>query len=63
MARHFILLTIALLFVAGCQSQSMVENLPAPNFNGPAIESAPPLAMAMPAWTPLKQATPRSAGR
>ncbi len=54
MARYLPLLMIGLLAAAGCQSHNgMVENLPAPNFNGPAIaarQAAAPGA-ARP-WTP-----------
>jgi hypothetical protein len=61
MARYFVLLSLALLLAAGCQSQSMVASLPPPNLNGPTIVAAPQQAMRAPLpWVPLKQATPRS---
>jgi hypothetical protein len=62
MARYFVLLSVAILLAAGCQSQSMVANLPPPNLNGPTIvaNSAPQVVHAPPPWTPLKQATPRA---
>jgi hypothetical protein len=63
MARYFQLLSIAFLLAAGCQ-QSMVANLPPPNFNGPTIsaQSSAPVAMATPPWTPLKQAARPAVG-
>jgi hypothetical protein len=59
MARKLTLSTIGLISLAaisGCQpKQSMVDALPAPNFNGPVI-SAPPAAAPAPAPRPLAQA-------
>jgi hypothetical protein len=45
----FFALGLLIAVIAGCQSQSMVQNLPAPNFNGPTIS---PQAVAVVAPTP-----------
>lgn len=55
MARFLPLGVIAVLVgVVGCQpTTSMVDELPAPNFNGPVVENAPRSAPApAPRWTP-----------
>jgi hypothetical protein len=44
--RAFFIFT--LLALVGCQSQSVVENLPQPNFNGPNVAAAPIIVQPMP---------------
>jgi N-acetylmuramoyl-L-alanine amidase len=46
------LIIITLLTLVGCQSQSVVDNLPQPNFNGPNVAAAPIVVQPMPQIAP-----------